>query len=89
MDRLSAYHAKEIGLVFIDPSIANTLETHFAEDLVQASEITIDVWSSRPLFEKVRDWLTYEVVTSVLSVRHSFQHWREYKRQKRRAKNIL
>ena len=52
LDRLSLVGNYEINVEFIDPAVAQRMETIFATDLTNCRELTLDEWESRPLMAK-------------------------------------
>ncbi|SDB89344.1 cardiolipin synthase [Raineyella antarctica] len=52
LDRLSLVGNYEINVEFIDPAVAQRMETIFSTDLTNCRELTLDEWQSRPLMAK-------------------------------------
>ena len=61
LDRRSLLHNLEAGLVILDRRIGAELEEHFEEHLKTCREIVPEEWQRRSPFEKVLEWLFYQL----------------------------
>jgi len=57
LDRLSLVGNYEINVEFMDPSVAQRMETIFSTDLTNCRELTLQEWQRRPLMVKVSEEL--------------------------------
>ena len=53
IDNRSFEHNDEVNVAFREHGVAARLRRDFDADLAASDEITLDIWTSRPLFEKV------------------------------------
>lgn len=57
LDRLSLIGNYEINVEFVDPAVAQQMETIFATDLTNCRELTLAQWRARPLMAKFSESL--------------------------------
>ena len=56
LDVRSFLHNREANLVVLGSDFGATMESAFAEDLKNSSEVTADIWVSRPASERLKEW---------------------------------
>ena len=53
IDNRSFEHNDEVNVAFLDHGVTGRLRHDFEADLAASDEVTLDLWTTRPLFEKV------------------------------------
>ncbi|HLP44199.1 MAG TPA: phospholipase D-like domain-containing protein [Candidatus Nanoarchaeia archaeon] len=57
LDSLSFWYNYEANIVSTDQESAQTIKDHFFEDLKQSTEVKLETWIKRPLYQKIREFL--------------------------------
>jgi cardiolipin synthase len=53
IDNRSFEHNDEVNVAFREPGVTARLRRDFEADLAASDEVTLELWTSRPLFEKI------------------------------------
>jgi cardiolipin synthase len=59
MDYWSFLRNDEVNTVILSATFAEDMERMFAADLAQSKEITLEEWSRRPLYPRIREWIAH------------------------------
>lgn len=51
----------EIGVGFLDRTIAGELREAFEDDLARSHELTLQMWQKRPWYQRLTDWCAYQL----------------------------
>lgn len=57
MDLRSFLHNDEVNAIFLGADLAQQMETLFARDLAQSTQVTLEDWLRRPLADRVKEWV--------------------------------
>jgi cardiolipin synthase len=60
LDRRSLLHNLEVGLIIIDRSVGQALETQFDDDLKGCREVILAEWEQRSAWHRILEWLFFQ-----------------------------
>jgi cardiolipin synthase A/B len=62
LDTWSFNRNLEVNIAMVDPAIAEAMKNLFMENIAKSREMTLDGWSKRGWFTKLRHWLAYQIL---------------------------